>query len=83
MVITEFNDIEISLDQDFKNGPVASVYYKDDDVLGAINIITGEIEGNFSKYVLPVIKAWYEEFKKSLKEIWETRVLYRLPDWED
>ena len=51
------------------------------DVEGGINLPTGEIKGDFSKYVIPVISAWFVDNKDILISMWESRRIEVLPSW--
>ena len=51
----------------------------------AVQIITlkeGTIKGGFSKYVIPVIEAWYKEHKALLMEMWNNQKIEMIPTWE-
>ena len=80
--VTEFCNIEIFIDSDFKGDPSLVVNYLDDDVEGTIDILSGEILGDFSKYVRPVIEEWFKDNKKTLLRMWSNKKLEILPEWE-
>lgn len=79
--IAEFCDIEVYMDNHFEGSPYVSIIYLDDDVEGGINLQTGEIKGDFSKYVIPVISAWFVDNKDILLSMWGSRRIEVLPSW--
>ena len=80
--ITEFCNIEIFIDSDFEGDPSLVVNYLDDDVEGTIDICSGEIVGDFSKYVCPVIEEWLKDNKEQLLRMWNNKMIERIPEWE-
>lgn len=80
--IAEFCDIEIFMDGDFKGAPTVDVNYLDDDVHGQIDLERGDVKGNFSKYVLPVIEAWFKEHRVQLLQLWHEKRIESIPAWE-
>lgn len=80
--IAEFCDIEVFMNSNFEGEPFVDVNYIDDDVLGKLDIRSGVISGNFSKYVRPVIEAWYKDNKNLLESIWNTKKMMMIPAWE-
>lgn len=58
------------------------INYLDDNVQGSLQLLEGTILGDFSKYVLPVITAWYEENKNLLIKMWTDHKIEMIPDWE-
>ncbi len=79
--IAEFCDIEVYMNKDFEGKPSILVVYLDDDVKGMIDLQTGEIDGGFSKYVLPVIRDWFGEYRDTLLNMWGNRKIEVLPAW--
>ena len=80
--IAEFCDIEIYMDEEFSGSPAVDVNYLDDDVQGSIDLEQGVIEGDFSKYVLPVIEAWLREHREMLLGMWKEKKIGLIPAWE-
>lgn len=80
--IADFCDVEIYMDGNFEGKPSAYVNYLDDDEYGEIDLESGTITGNFSKYVLPVIEAWLKEHRDQLLLMWREHRLEALPAWE-
>ena len=83
--ITEFYGITVYCDIDFENGPIYEVEYEmDNDCYHRIiDLDKGFQEDDFGKYVGSVIKAWYEDNKHFLQQIYEKRVLIAIPNWEE
>uniref|UniRef100_UPI0040567814 hypothetical protein n=1 Tax=Acetatifactor sp. TaxID=1872090 RepID=UPI0040567814 len=83
--IAEFYGFEIYCDLKFLDGPFYYVEYHggDEPYCGRIDIELGEISGNFDKYVKSVLEAWYDDNKDILLEIWETKSLLEIPEWEE
>ncbi len=79
--IAEFCDIEVYMDNRFEGSPYVSIIYLDDDVEGGIDLQTGEIKGGFSKYVTPVISAWFGDNKDILLNMWGNKRIEVLPSW--
>ena len=80
--IAEFCDIEIFVDSAFEGKPAVDINYLDDDVHGSLDLSKGKIKGDFSKYVIPVIEAWYRDNKEQLLNMWKSRKAEILPAWE-
>ncbi|RKM61441.1 XRE family transcriptional regulator [Butyrivibrio sp. CB08] len=80
--IAEFCDVEVFIDSEFEGEPAVDINYIDDDVRGSIGIFDGIIQGDFSKYVRPVIDAWYKDNKEALLSIWNNRKIKAIPAWE-
>ena len=80
--IAEFCDIEIYMDEEFTGEPFVDVNYLDDNVYGQINLKNGHVEGDFSKYVLPVIEAWLKEHRDQLLQMWNKNKIEAIPVWE-
>ena len=80
--IAEFCDVEIYMDERFSGSPAVDVNYLDDDVQGSIDLEQGVIEGDFSKYVLPVIEAWLREHREMLLGMWKEKKIGLIPTWE-
>lgn len=80
--IAEFCDVEVYMNEDFSGSPSVDINYLDDDVYGHIDLISGRISGNFSRYVLPVIEAWYQEHKDILVSMWKNHKIDLVPAWE-
>lgn len=80
--IAEFYDIEVFMDETFSGTPSVEINYLDDDVCGHINLDSGQISGSFSKYVLPVIEAWFKEHRDSLIGMWTKNKIELIPAWE-
>ncbi len=79
--IANFCNIEAFMDSDFVGEPSIVIFYLSDDVKGTIDISSGTIEGEFSKYVRLVIVDWLNN-KAQLLEMWNTKRLKMLPEWE-
>lgn len=80
--IAEFCDVEVYIDSSFKGSPTVDINYLDDNVQGELDIMQGIIKGDFSKYVIPVIEAWYKDNKKLLRKMWESHKVEMIPAWE-
>lgn len=80
--IAEFCDIEIFMNSKCEGLPRVDINYLDDNVQGSMDITVGDIKGNFSKYVIPVIEAWYKDNKDQLIFMWEKGKVEMLPEWE-
>lgn len=80
--IAEFCDVEVFMDESFNGAPSVDINYMDDDVYGRIDLTTGRISGDFSKYVLPVIEAWFREHKDILVSMWDNKRIELVPAWE-
>ena len=80
--IAEFCDVEIYMDERFSGSPAVDVNYLDDDVQGSIDLEQGVIEGDFSKYVLPVIEAWLREHREMLLGMWKEKKIGLITAWE-
>ena len=80
--IAEFCDVEIYMDERFSGSPAVDVNYLDDDVQGSIDLEKGEIKGDFSKYVFPVIEAWLGEHREMLLGMWKEKKIGLIPAWE-
>lgn len=80
--IAEFCDIEVFIDKEFSGNPTVVIYYLDDDILGHIDLESGKITGDFSKYVLPVIEAWLKDHKDMLVSMWKNHRMELVPAWE-
>lgn len=83
--IAAFYGAIVYCDIDFENGSIYEVEYETDNdhYRGIIDLDKGFQENNFDKYVDPVMRAWYEDNKHFLQQIWETRVLIDIPNWEE
>lgn len=80
--VAEFCDVEIYMDASFSGNPSVDVNYLDDQVYGQIDLNSGRISGSFSKYVLPVIEAWFKDHRELLLRMWEENKLEVIPAWE-
>jgi transcriptional regulator with XRE-family HTH domain len=80
--IAEFCDIEVFMDSEFNGAPTVEINYLDDNVQGSLQIQEGRILGDFSKYVIPVISAWYEEHRSLLIKMWKNHKIETIPAWE-
>ena len=80
--IAEFCDIEVFVDSAFEGKPAVDINYLDDDIQGSLDLSKGKIKGDFSKYVIPVIEAWYRDNKEQLLNMWKSRKAEILPAWE-
>lgn len=80
--IAEFFDIEIFMDSKFEGIPSVDINYIDDNVQGRIQLSEGTISGSFSKYVVPIIEAWYKEHKELLIKMWNNHKVEMIPAWE-
>ncbi len=80
--IAEFCDIEVFMDSKFEGTPSVDINYLDDNVQGNLQLAEGTIQGGFSKYVVPVIEAWYKEHKSLLVKMWADRKIEMIPAWE-
>ena len=80
--IAEFCDIEVFMDSEFDGDPAVEINYLDDNVQGSLKLQEGRIMGDFSKYVIAVIYAWYEEHKSLLIKIWKNHKIETIPAWE-
>ncbi len=80
--IAEFCDIEIFMDSEFEGNPAVDINYLDDNVQGSLQLQEGTIKGSFSKYVLPIIEAWYKEHKSMLMTMWTDHKIEMIPVWE-
>ncbi len=80
--IAEFCDIEVFMDSEFDGDPTVEINYLDDNVQGSLQLQEGRIMGDFSKYVIPVISAWYEEHKSLLIKMWKNHKIEMIPAWE-
>ena len=80
--IAEFCDIEVFIDSSFSGKPSVELYYLDDDVKGSIDLSNGEIKGEFSKYIIPVIAEWYKDSKDILKDMWDKKEIITMETWE-
>ena len=80
--IAEFCDVEIYMDERFSGSPAVDVNYLDDDVQGSIDLEKGEIKGDFSKNVFPVIEAWLGEHREMLLGMWKEKKIGLIPTWE-
>lgn len=80
--IAEFCDIEVFMDSEFDGAPSVDINYLDDNVQGKIQLTEGTIFGDFSKYVVPVIEAWYREHKSLLVNMWTNKRIDMVPGWE-
>ncbi len=80
--IAEFCDIEVYMDSRFSGAPSVELNYLDEDITGSIDLDRGKVEGDFSKYVVPVIEAWYQDNKKLLRSMWESKQIEIVPAWE-
>ena len=80
--IAEFCDVEIYMDERFSGSPAVDVNYLDDDVQGSIDLEKGEIKGDFSKNVFPVIEAWLGEHREMLLGMWKEKKIGLIPAWE-
>ena len=83
--ITEFYGATVYCDIDFENGPIYEVEYKlnDNFFQGIIDLNKEFQEDNFDKYVRNTMRAWYEDNKHFLRQIYEKRVLIEIPNWEE
>ncbi|MBQ3899797.1 MAG: helix-turn-helix transcriptional regulator [Lachnospiraceae bacterium] len=80
--IAEFCDIEVFMDSEFDGAPSVDINYLDDNVQGKIQLTEGTIFGDFSRYVVPVIEAWYREHKSLLVNMWTNKRIDMVPGWE-
>ena len=80
--IAEFCDLEVFMDSEFDGDPAVEIKYLDDNVQGSLKLQEGRIMGDFSKYVIPVISAWYEEHKSLLIKMWKNHKIEMIPAWE-
>lgn len=80
--IAEFCNIEVFINTDFVGEPSLVLHYLDEDVDGTIDLTSGKIEGDFSKYVRPVIEDWLGDNKGHLLRMWRNRKIEMLPKWE-
>ena len=79
--VADFCDIEVYMDSECFGNPSVDLYYVDDDVSGKADLRSGAIYGDFSKYVIPVIKAWLDEHREILLNMWENRKPELVPEW--
>ena len=70
------------MDSEFDGDPSVEINYLDDNVQGSLQLLEGTILGDFSKYVIPVISAWYEEIKNLLIKMWTDHKIEMIPAWE-
>ena len=80
--IAEFYDMEIYMDEEFEGKPAVDINYLDDHIYGHIDLDTGTIDGNFSKYVRPVIEVWLKEHKDTLLQMWKEHRIEAIPAWD-
>lgn len=80
--IAEFCDIEVFMDSEFDGNPTVDINYLDDNVQGSLQLQEGRIMGDFTKYVIPVISAWYEDHKSQLIKMWNNHKIEMIPTWE-
>lgn len=80
--IAEFYDIEIFMDSQFEGTPSIDINYLDDNVAGRLDLNEGTIDGDFSKYVRPVITAWYDEHRSQLLSMWKKKKIKTIAAWE-
>ena len=80
--IAEFCDIEVFMDSEFGGEPSVEINYLDDNIQGSLQLIEGTIRGKFSKYVMPVILAWYDDHKSILIRMWTNHKIEMIPAWE-
>ena len=80
--IAEFCDIEVFMDSEFEGEPAVDINYLDDNIQGSLDLGEGTVRGGFSKYVLPVIEAWYKEHKPQLIRMWNNKKVEMIPAWE-
>ncbi len=80
--IAEFCDIEIYMDSEFEGVPSVDINYLDDNIQGSLDLDKGIVRGGFSKYVIPVIDAWYKENKPQLIRMWNNKKVEIIPAWE-
>ncbi|MBQ6589327.1 MAG: helix-turn-helix transcriptional regulator [Butyrivibrio sp.] len=80
--IAEFCDVEVFMDSEFEGAPSVDINYLDDNIQGSLRLSEGTITGSFSKYVLPVIEAWYKEHKSQLIAMWNNKKVEMIPAWE-
>ena len=80
--IAEFCDIEIFIDSKFEGTPSVDINYIDDNVQGSMQLNEGTISGSFSKYVVPIIEAWYKDHKSQLMNMWNNQKVEMIPAWE-
>jgi len=80
--IAHFCNIEIFMDSNFEGDPSLVVNYIDDNVEGRIDIKSGMIEGDFSKYVRPVIEDWLGDNRRQLLDMWRSKKIELMPEWE-
>lgn len=83
--IAAFYGAIVYCDIDFENGSIYEVEYETDNdhYRGIVDLDKGFQENDFDEYVAPVMRAWYEDNKHFLQQIWETRVLIDIPNWEE
>ena len=53
--------------------------YLGDDVQGSIDLDNGTVKGDFSKYVMSVIAAWFHEHKDLLRKMWAEKKTGQVP----
>ncbi len=80
--IAEFCDIEVYINSRFSGAPSVELNYLDENIRGSIDLKKGNIAGDFSKYVRPVIEAWYEDNKNFLTSMWDAKRIEMVPAWE-
>ena len=80
--IAEFCDIEMYIDSEFKGEPSLEINYLDDDIQGSIDLKKGTIEGDFSKYIIPVIREWYSDHKARLIQMWDNHTPELIEAWD-
>lgn len=83
--VAEFYGCEVFCDLDFKAGAFFNFKYDDDRNVyyERVNIETDVMEGDFNRYLLPVLKSWYKENKAVLLKIWKNKRLEEIPNWEE
>jgi len=80
--IAQFCDFEIFMDSEFKGQPYVFLHYNEDNIDGQIDLTSGEVKGDFDKYLMPILVDWFENFKTELLQMWNDKNLYLLADWE-
>lgn len=83
--IASFYGINVYCDLDFKKGAYVDLEYVgggDENYCWIkMNIEDGSFEVTYN-YLQAVLKSWYEDNKKYLMEIYQTRKIVDIPEWE-
>lgn len=86
-----YNDggFQVFFNFNFEGNPKIQVRYiggskeeiTDADIFLDTDTIEGEFSDDYVRYIMPLLKEWYNENKEILRQIWRTKSYITIPNW--